>query len=141
MVPVPFAQVPVPLQTWGVATSPTQVLAPQDVPDGQRAQAPEPLQTPVCPQVDMAVAVQALPGSVPAAATPQVPVVHAWQTPLQAVLQQMEPTQKPDWHCDAVEHAEPSTAWLTQTPPTQASPATQLAAVVQEVSQAPAEQT
>jgi hypothetical protein len=133
--------VPVPLHACILTTVPWQVGLPHVVPDAHRAQAPVPLHTPVCPQVDMAVAVQALPGSLPAAALPQTPVVQAWQTPLQAVLQQMPSTQKPDWHCDGTEHALPSAAWLTQAPPTQESPGTQSAAVVQELSQAPAEQT
>ena len=102
MVPVPLVQLPLPSQTWGVATSPTQVLAAQDVPDGQSAHAPEPLQRPVSPQVDMAVAVQLLLGSVPIVALPQVPVVQTWQTPVQAVLQQTSPTQKPLVHWLAV---------------------------------------
>jgi hypothetical protein len=113
--PTPPPQVPLPSQTWGVATVPLQAPAPQEVPCGYRAHAPEALQAPVSPHVEAADITHRLPGLVPAAALPQVPsappplpaAVHAWQAPLHALLQQTPPTQKPLVHWLGIEHAVP----------------------------------
>jgi len=138
-----------PLHVCDLTRVPWQTGLPQTVPEAQSAQAPAPLQTPVSAQVDAADRVHWLPGFVPAAALPQMPsapppfsaAVHAWQTPLQAVLQHTPSTQKPDWHCDAEAQALPLPSTAAQTPAVQVSPGMQSALVAHEVLQAPAEQT
>jgi hypothetical protein len=83
------------------------------------------LHAPVWPQVDDACVVQLPPGSVPAMTEPQAPSApvpfmaaeHAWQRPLQAVLQQTPSTQKPEVHWLAVVQGPPSPAGITHAPP------------------------
>jgi hypothetical protein len=58
------------------------------VPADHLRQAPLPLHAPSSPHVDALLAVQSLLGSSPSATFPQVPVVHAWQAPVHAELQQ-----------------------------------------------------
>jgi hypothetical protein len=49
----------------------------------------------------------------------QVPVLHSWQSPPQALLQQRPPTQFPDWHWPPVVHALPLPPSWRQLPPMQ----------------------
>jgi hypothetical protein len=140
--------VPVPLHACVLTTVPWQVGLPQAVPDAHSSQAPAPLHAPSVPQVDGACMAHSLSGSVPAVMAPQVPsaplpffaAVHAWQRPVQAVLQQTPSTQEPDWHCAAVEQAAPLASGAVQTPALQTSPEMQSALLVQGFLQAPAAQ-
>jgi hypothetical protein len=101
------------------------------------------------PHVDCACCAHWLFGSVPIATLPQAPstpppffaAVHAWQVPVQALLQQTPSAQKPDAHCDAAAHALPFPSAGAQTPAVQLSPGMQSALVAHEVLQAPAAQT
>jgi hypothetical protein len=97
--------VPLPSQVAaGVMVEPVQLAAPQIVPAAQSAQAPEPLQVPVVPQVAAAVAAHSLSGSLPATIAPQTPslpcpffaAVQAWHVPLHAELQQTPSAQNPE---------------------------------------------
>jgi hypothetical protein len=114
---VPAVQVPVPVQVLAmVSMLPVHEAAAQTVPDAQSWQAPEPLQLPLLPQVDIAVAVHWLAGTgaVPAVTLPHVPSVppvsaaeQAMHVPVQAKLQQTPLAQKPLAHCPAPVHAAP----------------------------------
>jgi len=148
VMPVPFPQVPDPLQTCVSATSPWQIALPQLVPEAHIWQLPAPSHSPSVPQVDAACIVHWALGSVPAATGPQVPstplpflaAVHAVQVAVQAVLQQAPSTQKPDEHCDAIVQAEPlPSSDEEQTPAEQVSPGMQSALVTQGFVQAPPE--
>jgi hypothetical protein len=130
-----------------VTTLPWQVLAPQEVPCGWSWQAPVPLQTPVCPQLDAACVTHSLSGSTPSAIGPHTPseplpflaTVHAWQRPTHAVLQQTPSTQEPDAHCALFKHAPPFPRGGIHAPMTQAFPAAQSAFVAHAPWQAPFE--
>ena len=127
LTPVPFPQVPEPLQTCVSATLPWQIALPQLVPEGQSWQLPAPSHAPLVPQVDAAWVAHWAAGSVPAATGPQVPsapppfmaAVHAMQVPVQAVLQQTPLAQKPLEHWLASVQGLPSPTLTTQAPPLQ----------------------
>jgi hypothetical protein len=109
--------VPLPLHVRALVS----VLALQDpgmhtLPAGQSWQAPAPLQAPVVPQVELAIAGHWLAGNgaVPASTLPQVPseppvsaAVHAWHVPVHAVLQQTPLAQKPLPHWLLPVHGSP----------------------------------
>jgi hypothetical protein len=69
------------------------------------------LQTPSVPQVLEGCCSHSLAGSWPSAIGVQVPAelvtLQAWQTPVQALLQQMPSAQKPELHCPAAVQAAP----------------------------------
>ena len=101
-------QVPLPLHVRsGVAEPLEHIAAAHGVPAGYFWQWPLPSQLPSSPHVEAAWLVHwPMGAAVPAVMGKQVPVatlvsaiVHAWQVPVQAVLQQMPPTQKPLEHC------------------------------------------
>jgi hypothetical protein len=49
----------------------------------------------------------------------QVPVLHSWQAPAQALLQQRPSTQLPDWHWVPAVQLAPLASWVRQVPPMQ----------------------
>jgi len=127
-----------PVQTWALHTV---VL-------GHRAQAPDPLQAPLWPHVVMSVWLQSPNGSWPLGTAAQEPAplhwlhgrhsfigsepefsgeqvpnlvgtLHAWQVPVQAVLQQYPSIQKPLWHMVALEHGSPLGFLVVQAEPLQ----------------------
>src|SRR6185437_833463 len=102
-----LTQVPDPLQVSAFCSTPAEHDdALHTVPEAHSAQAPEPLHEPLVPQVEAADAPHSLSGSVPLLMSPQVPstplpflaAVHAWQVPVQAVLQHTPSTQSPLEH-------------------------------------------
>ncbi len=106
-------QVPRPSQVPAVfRRSPLQAGGLQTVSAAYLAQPPKPSQAPVCPQVDLSVALQILWGSpTPMAAGQQVPIRPLWlqltQGPAQVTLQQKPSAQKPDAHWLAAVHTAP----------------------------------
>jgi hypothetical protein len=67
-------------------------------------------------------------------------VVHAWQSPVQALLQQTPSTQLPDWHWLPVVHTAPFAAGSWQAPALQMKPVTQSELPAQGFLHAPTEQ-
>jgi hypothetical protein len=83
--------------------SPLQAGGRQTVSAAYLAHPPSPSQAPVCPQVDLSLAVQTLWGSAtPIAVGQQVPIRPLWlqltHGPVQVTLQQNPSAQKPDAH-------------------------------------------
>jgi hypothetical protein len=116
--------VPDPSQICAFTTVPWQTVAPQLVPAAHSSHAPAPLQAPSVPQVDAACCAHSLSGSVPAAIGPHTPfapppffaVLHAWQSPVHALLQHTPSAQKPLAQSDPTEHGPPSPAGTTHAP-------------------------
>jgi hypothetical protein len=137
--------VPVPLHVCDLATVPAHVGVPQTVPEAQIWQAPAPSQAPSVPQVDWACIAHWLLGSFPAATLPHRPsaplpflaAVHAWQVPVQALLQHTPSAQKPDWHVAPDVHELPFACEAVQAPPLQVYPEMHWAFELHGVVQAP----
>src|SRR4051812_44189189 len=131
---------PVPLQAPMSVTLPlVQRASAHLVPAAYWRQAPRPLQVPSFPQLCGPASLQVLAGSTPPAATGlQIPIelasLHCWQTPLQRLLQQTPPVQKPLPQTLSREQGAPSGS-RPHSPSMQALGATQSLLLVQEVPQ------
>jgi hypothetical protein len=130
-------QVPVPLHDRAdVSVEPVQLAAAHVVPAAYRRQPPAPLQEPSWPQPFAPWSVHWPSGSCPVGTlvqAPAVPVIaHDWQTPAQAVAQQVLCSQKPLWHSEAAPQARP-VGFFVHAPLTQTLGAVQSASAVHDV--------
>jgi hypothetical protein len=109
---LPAVQTPAALQVLAAySVDPVQRPGAHWVPAAYFRQAPLPLQAPSVPQVLTACCSHSLMGSWPSAMGLQAPAVlamsQAWQMPVQALLQQIPSTQKPELHWAAPVQAAP----------------------------------
>jgi hypothetical protein len=131
-------QVPAPSQgRAGVAMPPAQIAGAHTVPIAYSRHAPLPSHAPSVPHDEAPWSAHWPSGSVPATTLPHTPsapaplaaLLHAWQVPPQAVLQQTPLAQKPLAHWSPAVHAAPFPFVGVQVPPallgSQKSPATQ----------------
>jgi hypothetical protein len=132
---VPAWQVPVPLHVRACVYVPAaQVSAAHDVPAAYRSQAPAPSHAPFVPQLAAPASAHWFSGSCPCGTGEQVPslpgTAHDWHVPVQAALQQMPCSQRPDMQSDAAVHVPPGD-FFPQLPLRQRFPPEQSAFVVQ----------
>jgi hypothetical protein len=136
----PATHAPLPLQAPALVSWPLLHDAPpQGIPEATCSHTPPAAQLPVSPQGGLA-AHWPVGAAVPAVTDAQVPsdepvsaIVHAWQVPVQAVLQQTPSTQKPlaHWAPSPPVHVAPLACPRVHTPLSQYLPAAQPASFTQ----------